>query len=282
MQCETKMGQKIEMTLLRKINHMKRVRTYICCSTLVWNAVLFSSAGDDVKLTAVRSGTGLEFSWPASVQAADGLIIRPYFEVQRSTDLLHWQPMGERLRAPTATLGQSLTATISIDEPRAFYRLLSVDPLAPAGLGNGGAEVFGYGAAFAQELQRIGQISPDEFAVMFPSPTNYLSGISWDPTTAQFWDLFNADPDVVDSNKNWGDPGYRSVDFRLNSQEFAGFRTNGFVVSERLGRSSFAEVFYNLWHNDLPVFISCDALLQAWHRTYDAMLEEVEETYLFN
>jgi hypothetical protein len=30
------------------------------------------------------------------------------------------------------------------------------------------------------------------------------------------------------------------------------------------------------------VVISCDALLQAWHRTYDAMLEEVEETYLFN
>jgi len=54
------------------------------------------------------------------------------------------------------------------------------------------------------------------------------------------------------------------------------------VVSERLGKNSFAEVFYGLFHNDLPVFISADALLQAWHRTYDAMLEEVEETYLFN
>ena len=36
------------------------------------------------------------------------------------------------------------------------------------------------------------------------------------------------------------------------------------------------------WHNDLPVFISCDTLLQAWHRTYDAILEETEETYLIN
>ena len=52
------------------------------------------------------------------------------------------------------------------------------------------------------------------------------------------------------------------------------------MVSERLGGNSFAEVFYKLWHNDLPVFISCDALLQAWHRTYDAILEETEETYL--
>src|SRR5689334_5611629 len=46
--------------------------------------------------------------------------------------------------------------------------------------------------------------------------------------------------------------------------------------------ASFADVFYRLWKDDLPVFISCDAVLQAWHRTYDAMLEEVEETYLFN
>jgi hypothetical protein len=34
--------------------------------------------------------------------------------------------------------------------------------------------------------------------------------------------------------------------------------------------ASFADVFYRLWKDELPVFISCDALLQAWHRTYDA------------
>lgn len=132
-----------------------------------------------------------------------------------------------------------------------------------AQLGSDGAQVFGYGDAFAQELQRIGQISPDQFATMFPNSANYLPGISWDPSTAQFWDRFN-------------------VSYRLNSAELQLFNTNGFVVSERLGGSSFAEVFYNLWHNDLPVFISTDALLQAWHRTYDAMLEEIEETYLYN
>src|SRR4029450_5071946 len=55
-----------------------------------------------------------------------------------------------------------------------------------------------------------------------------------------------------------------------------------FVVAERLAANSFAEIFYDLFHNDLPVFISTDAILQAWHRNYDAMLEEVEETYLFN
>jgi hypothetical protein len=44
--------------------------------------------------------------------------------------------------------------------------------------------------------------------------------------------------------------------------------------------NSFGAVFYNLWRTDLPVFISTDALLQAWHRTFDALLEETEETSL--
>ena len=256
-------------------------KIYVAGVTLACCNGLLSSAEESAKLSVVRSDTGVELSWPATVQGQDGSIVRPYFEVQRSTDLLHWQPIGERLRASAPTLGLSLSAPLDLGEPRAFYRLLSVAP-ASAGLGTGGAEVFGYGAAFAQELQRIGQISPDQFASLFPSPTNYLAGISWDPTTAKFWEQFNADPAVVNSNKNWGDPGYLYADYRLNSPELARFRTNGFVVSERLGSDSFAEVFYNLWHSDLPVFISCDAILQAWHRSYDAMLEELEETYLFN
>ena len=60
----------------------------------------------------------------------------------------------------------------------------------------------------------------------------------------------------------------------------AAFKKNGFVVSERMGAASFAEQFYRIFSRDLPVFISSDALLHAWHRSYDAILEELEETYL--
>ncbi len=197
-------------------------------------------------------------------------------------DLKSWQPLGERLRAASAAAAEPLQVTLAADQSRAFYRLLTSLPRTNLTLAAAGAEVFGYGAAFARELQRIGQISPEEFAAMFPSGANYLPGISWDPTTAQFWEQFNADPAIVNLGKNYDDPGYRTFDFRLNEQELAVFTNQGFVVSERLGSGSFADVFYNLWHNDLPVFISTDAILQAWHRTYDAMLEELEETYLFN
>src|SRR5262249_50321577 len=69
-------------------------------------------------------------------------------------------------------------------------------------------------------------------------------------------------------------------DFKLNKAELAAFKRNGFVVSERLGAHSFAQIFYRAYNRHLPVFVTSDALLHAWHRSYDAMLEELEENYL--
>ncbi|MCU0540803.1 MAG: DUF3160 domain-containing protein [Oscillatoriaceae cyanobacterium Prado104] len=137
--------------------------------------------------------------------------------------------------------------------------------------------VLNYIEAFNEELQQIGQISPQEFAEQYPTPAEYLLQLSYDPTTAKFWDEFNLDPEVNNklNPKNW-----RSKDFTLNTEELAVFKKNGFVVSERLGASSFAQLFYRIYNNDLPVFVSADAILHAWHRSYDAMLEELEETYL--
>jgi len=265
---------------------MKKTTFLLALTTLVCN-LDFAPAqepprADRVRIAIQPRGSNLELSWPATVLAPDGQSAQPFFELQGSMDLKSWQPLGERLRATPAAAGEPLQVTLPADQSRAFYRLLTSLPRTNLTLATTGAEVFGYGAAFARELQRIGQISPQEFAAMFPSGANYVPGISWNPTTAQFWEQFNADPAVVNRGKTWGDPGYRTFDFRLNGQERAVFTNQGFVGSERLGSGSFADVFYKVWENDLPVFISTDAILQAWHRTYDAMLEELEETYLFN
>lgn len=134
-------------------------------------------------------------------------------------------------------------------------------------------EGFGYTEAFEQELKKIGQITPQQFAKMYPSKANYIPGLSWEPTTAKFWDEIQQDPLK-------GKKGFGLYDFRLNDKELAAFKKNGFVVSERLGAASFGEMFYRIYNHDLPVYISSDAVLHAWHRTYDAMLEELEESYL--
>ena len=230
------------------------------------------------RLTLEPSLNSLQVSWPGTVRGADGSVVRPYFELQRSLDLRAWRAVGERQRAKS---DETLRMNLSAENARGFYRLLSVVPPAQSALGTGGEEVFGYGEAFAQELQWIGQIAPEELAALYPGP-EYLPGITWDPREAAYWEQFNADPEVVNRANGEGKNGYRTVDYRLNSAELSLFIKNGFVVSERLGGYSFGEVFYLLWQNDLPVFISSDALLQAWHRTYDAMLEEVDETYLYN
>ena len=134
----------------------------------------------------------------------------------------------------------------------------------------------GYSTVFKAELQKIGQISPEEFARRYPAPANY-GKFSWDPTTAKFWPEFNCDPGQLPAPKG---AKHGRFDFRLNEKELAQFKENGFVVSERLSGESFAEVFYRIYSRDLPVFVSSDAMLHAWHRTYDSMLEELEETYL--
>lgn len=125
------------------------------------------------------------------------------------------------------------------------------------------ADVFGYTTAFEEALKEIGQISPQEFTKRYASNAEYLPQISFDPTTAKFWEDFD-----------------KKEKFRLNAEELAIFKKNGFVVSERLGGQNFADLFYRIYSYDLPVFISADALLHAWHRSYDAILEELEETYL--
>jgi hypothetical protein len=117
----------------------------------------------------------------------------------------------------------------------------------------------------------------EDFVAMYRPTNEYLAQITFDPTTAEFWDQFNLDPAVHNATNSF-EP--RLTDFRLNPAEFAVFQTNGFVVSQRLGTYSFADSFYDIFTDDLPVYFSADAVLQAWHFSYRAMLEEVEETCL--
>ncbi len=130
----------------------------------------------------------------------------------------------------------------------------------------------GYGAAFDARVKQIGPITPDEFARRYPGKANYLAQMTWDPTSAKFWDEFAKVP-PRDNPRGW-------VDFRLNDEETAQFRRNGFVVSERLGTASPTDAYYRVFVRDLPVFVTSDSVLHAWHRSYDAVLEEIETTYL--
>ncbi|HEY5565549.1 MAG TPA: DUF3160 domain-containing protein, partial [Rhodothermia bacterium] len=55
---------------------------------------------------------------------------------------------------------------------------------------------------------------------------------------------------------------------------------NGFAVSERLTYPSFGRAFVDIFVNDLPVYVSSDAILHAIHMSYDNILQDVEREVL--
>ena len=154
-----------------------------------------------------------------------------------------------------------------------------------------------YSAAFDRELEKVGQISPQEFAQRYQSRASYLPKVTWDPTTARFWDRVTRPPEPEGAagrgqGRGAGRGGAAqervseplsspaAYDFRPNEAELALLKHNGFVVSERLGGTSPTQLFYRIYARDLPVFVTTDALLHAWHRSYDSILEEVEQNSL--
>ena len=240
----------------------------VACS--ISHTVQHTLAQERLQVEIRAQGPQLELRWQSKLRLPLSTSMAQY-EVQRSDDLIHWQSLGPPIAGRMGVADELLRTGVAPDQPQSYYRL--VGQVQPGAAQATGAEVFGYGTAFAQELQRLGQISPAEFAVLYPPPPDYLPQISYDPSTAQYW----RDWQSVHSS-----PVGLNVDFRLDQAELAVVTKYGFVVSERLSSRTFADRFYRIYSADLPVFVSTDAILQAWHFSYQAMLKELEQTFLFS
>ncbi len=64
--------------------------------------------------------------------------------------------------------------------------------------------------------------------------------------------------------------------FGLTPHEKSLIGKHGFLVTERLSDESFGNQFLKIYHKDLPVFVSTDAILHAFHCSYDQILKETE------
>lgn len=200
----------------------------------------------------------------------------PEYTILRSTNMVDWKAVTGPFNGSVGVSDEFLRQPVMLARNQAFYRVVASVKLAPADTKIGDA-MYGYGTEFGRQLRLLGQLPLNDFVSRYTPTNQYLPQISFDPTTVEFWDQYNLAP-AVHNATNAADP--RLTDFRLNPNEFAVFQTNGFVVSGRLGSYSFADSFYKIFTDDLPVFFSADAALHAWHRSYMAMLEEVEETFL--
>lgn len=77
---------------------------------------------------------------------------------------------------------------------------------------------------------------------------------------------------------------FDSIDVRyhLTSYERSLLAGHSFMATERLQYGSFGQAFDEIYHRDLPVFVSTDAILHSLHMSYDAILMRVEELTLLN
>lgn len=199
----------------------------------------------------------------------------PEYVIQQSTNMVQWTTVAGPFSGSTGVSDEFLRVAVPTPGAQSFYRVIANVKVAGGGSGIGDA-IYGYGTAFGQQLQQLGQLSLENFVSIYQPTNQYLPQVTFDPTTAEFWNLFSIDPAVWNATNSF--QNRRVFDFRLNPTELAVFQTNGFVVSQRLERRSFADVYYDLYTDDLPVFVTADSVLQAWHRSFVTMLAEVEET----
>jgi hypothetical protein len=73
-----------------------------------------------------------------------------------------------------------------------------------------------------------------------------------------------------------------SMELKFELTEYEKFLLNqhSFVVTERLGSHSFGHHLANIYHKDLPFFLSTDAILHAFHISYDLILKDIEKSVL--
>ena len=206
----------------------------------------------------------------------------PEYQIESSTNLTVWTPIGGKVRGVDGLSGPVLKLSLDLQQGPIFYRVAGeLNSAATDEMGLGGAEIFGYNSEFSTRVAQLGQLSVQDFATNAGNLA-YLQQITWDPTTAQFWTNFNSPTVYHDSVPAWP-PEYSTnvaYNYLLDPVELGLLMTNGFVVSERLGSPSFGDAYYRLFNADLPVFVTADSVLQAWHRSYQRMLEELEELQL--
>jgi hypothetical protein len=218
--------------------------------------VLTVAVGSELQLD--YGGSGASLTWPSTTNVtADGLS-HPYYKIQYSDDLQQWTTryiMRDVIGGSTDTLLQDLGI---LQGAHGYYRIIEQQKRAVAL--DGGEEVFGFRTAFSEQLAAVGELSTETFSSLY-DPGEYLEQLSFDPESVAFYTNLPSS-------------------YVLNEAEAALFRQNGFMVSSRLGARSFSELYYRIYTKDLPVFVSADSMLHAWHRTYIGLLAETEEAIL--
>ena len=249
--------------------------------------LLMGLQAEDLKLEF--NGPNPELSWERSFPPSSGVPSFIQFRIFSSSDLKSWVEDSSITLDDSSGNGTS-TLPLTKSDGTKFYRLEEFLSYAHRAAPSAPPAV--YGQQLNNARQSLGGLSLQQFSTP-PEDPACLPQIGWDPTTATFWTEFNTSPEDHNANLPPNDPERRLTDFRLNEAELAKFQQNGFVVSPRIALKGDdpglgivesptpVDFYYKIWTDDLPVFITSDSVLDAWHQTFLSMLEETEELVLY-
>ncbi|MEJ6579436.1 MAG: DUF3160 domain-containing protein [Akkermansiaceae bacterium] len=232
-------------------------------------------------------GPDTELSWNRAFPPSSGVPSQIQSRIFGSSDLKNWVEDTSLTLDDSSGNGISTVSLASPDAAR-FYRLEQF--LSYLHRGDEGAPPAVYGQQLLNAKQGLAGLTLQKFFTP-PEDPSCLPQIGWDPSTANYFDDYNTSPDDYNATLVPGDPERRYTDFRLNEAELAKFQQNGFVVAPRVNlivgpepigeHPTPVDFYYKIWTDDLPVFITADSVLDAWHETFLGMLEEIEELVLY-
>lgn len=109
---------------------------------------------------------------------------------------------------------------------------------------------------YIQFLQSHQNMNPDQLMQMHPAGS-FVGDLNLNNTNTRYLDS------IISK-------------YSLTEHELSLLDHHGFFVSERLKKIAFGEAFLEIFHKDLPVYISTDAILHPLHISYDRILKDVE------
>ncbi|MBK8256267.1 MAG: DUF3160 domain-containing protein [Polyangiaceae bacterium] len=91
---------------------------------------------------------------------------------------------------------------------------------------------------------------------------SYAGNLPYNPKEAEFLDVIQASS------------------LGLDTDEMEKLGTNGFIISDKKKFPTFGYGYAAIYSQDLPLYVSADSILFAVHRSYDKMLQAVEQSSL--
>lgn len=98
-------------------------------------------------------------------------------------------------------------------------------------------------------------------------------------TTSELLQMYNAGEFRENISADWDNALYADsieIKYSLTDDELDLLDRHGFMVTERVQRESFVALLSDIFHKDLPLIITTDAILHSIHVSYDKILKRIE------